>query len=119
MEIALLIIGVVLGAGCSWLVTHWYYRKSNADQGLVYDKLTDEVRQLIRDDQRTRISVRELNELLDQRTIDPNSSAPLPFLACPRCGSENLSHKSATDAQHDEIYYMIDCRDCHWSDWTQ
>ncbi len=119
MEITLLLIGVVLGAACSWVITHLYYQKSNAEQKVVYDKLTEEVRQLIRDDQRARLSVRELNELLERRTIDPDSDHPLPFVACPRCGSKELSRKSATDTAHDEVYYMIDCRDCGWSEWTQ
>ena len=113
------IVSLLIGAGCSWAVTYWYYRKANVEQHAVYDKLTDEVRQLIRNDQRERLTVRQLNELLEQRTIDPNSDAPLPYIVCPRCGSQELDRKSATDAAHDEVYYMINCRNCDWSEWTQ
>lgn len=38
---------------------------------------------------------------------------------CPRCGSKILERNSASDYKHDEIYYMIKCLNCGWSDWTQ
>ncbi len=38
---------------------------------------------------------------------------------CPKCGSERLKRAEAFDAPHDEMYYLIDCLQCGWSDWTQ
>lgn len=59
--------------------------------------------------------VKKYNELI----YDSNSENPLAFKACPLCGSDKLQHSSATDYQHDETYYFIECRDCGWKDWTQ
>ena len=59
--------------------------------------------------------VKKYNEVI----YDFNSKDPLPFLACPSCGSNELEHYSPTDYKNDEIYFMIKCKDCGWSDWTQ
>ena len=37
--------------------------------------------------------------------------------ACPQCGKDTLYRKSFDN--QDEIYYMITCKNCNWSDWTQ
>jgi len=39
--------------------------------------------------------------------------------ACPRCGSTQLTGSSATDYARDEVYYILTCKECDWSDWTQ
>lgn len=44
---------------------------------------------------------------------------PFPMLVCPTCASAKLKRSSATDYAHDEVYYLIECEDCGWSDWTQ
>ncbi|MGH3452496.1 MAG: toll/interleukin-1 receptor domain-containing protein [Haloechinothrix sp.] len=44
---------------------------------------------------------------------------PLPYLVCPSCGSANLQRGTASDPSGDEHYYMIDCPDCGWGDWSQ
>lgn len=38
---------------------------------------------------------------------------------CPGCASRNLKRSTTTDYARDEIYYLIQCLDCGWSDWTQ
>lgn len=67
------------------------------------------------------MSVIELNKILEEKTIDKSEIGkdPLPYIACPKCGSENLERNKMTDYHHDEIYYMITCKDCGWSNWTQ
>lgn len=42
---------------------------------------------------------------------------PLPHIICPLCGSSNLKRSTTTD--RDEIYYVIECEDCKWNDWSQ
>jgi len=44
---------------------------------------------------------------------------PFGIIVCPSCASGNLHRHSATDYARDEMYYLIDCKDCGWSDWTQ
>ena len=38
---------------------------------------------------------------------------------CPQCGSKSLEESSSIDYEHDDIYYMIGCKNCGWGDWTQ
>ena len=65
-------------------------------------------------------TVKRLNQRLDDLTYDSEArNDPLPFIRCPKCGSEDLNRKMATDYKRDENYYIIDCRHCGWSDWTQ
>lgn len=115
----LFIAGVILGGLVSWLITHVYYVKSGRDQRIIYDKLTTDVRNVILQDQRDKLSVPELNALIDQRTIDPDANHPLPFVACPKCGASNLQRQQAIDERHDEMYYIVNCPKCAWHEWTQ
>jgi predicted RNA-binding Zn-ribbon protein involved in translation (DUF1610 family) len=114
------ILGLVLGALASLGITHLYYKRSSVDQELLYRKLSTEVRCAILDDSRENLSIPELNQLLDDKTIDRDTSGhPLPFKACPKCGSEDLERKEVLDERHDEMYYFIGCKQCGWGDSTQ
>lgn len=64
----------------------------------------------------TKAIVKKYDELIYD---DTNTGDPLPFKACPQCGSDKLHRSSATDYQRDEVYYSIKCKDCGWSDWSQ
>ncbi len=46
-------------------------------------------------------------------------TAPMGVGRCPQCGSANLKHSFATDDARDETYYMVECDECDWFDWTQ
>ncbi len=118
MEIILFILGVVLGGVISWWVSHAYYRKANHDQKRLFDKLSGDVRSAILQDKRDSLSVRDLNELLEKKTIkSPLDGDPLPYKACPKCGSEKLKRQEInTD---DDNYYVIQCSECQWNEWTQ
>ena len=90
MEILLFLLGLVLGALASWRITHIYYKKSSVDQNALFNKLSKEVRDVILNDNRNKLSVLELNELIRGKTIDEevgetglivsasNVSVPLP-----------------------------------------
>jgi hypothetical protein len=58
----------------------------------------------------------KLNKLSEDNSAPGD---PFPQLVCPGCGSANLARSSATDQAHDEVYYLINCADCGWGDWTQ
>ena len=114
------IIGLIIGALASWAITHWYYRRSSNDQERLFGKLSSEVRTAILDDTRSTLTIPELNRLLEDKTIDPEAAGyPLPFKACPKCGSEKLERRECIDPKHDELYYVIQCKECPWNDWTQ
>ncbi len=114
------IITCLLSAIISWGIAKFYYRRSSVDQNRLWGKFTNELRQILLDDPRTSLSVIELNELLENKTIErAPTGSPLPYKACPKCGSEELERKSSVNQQDDEIYYTIGCKLCGWGEWTQ
>lgn len=118
MEIILFILGVVLGGAISWWITHAYYLKANREQKALFDKLPGDVRAAILEDSRSALSVRELNDLLEAKTIkQPWDGDPLPYKACPKCGAERLERGEIIKNDHN--YYVIQCPACQWNDWTQ
>lgn len=64
--------------------------------------------------------VRRLKERMNELTYDDQAKGdPLPFKRCPECGEDDFERRSHTDDQRDEIYYVITCKKCGWSEWTQ
>jgi predicted RNA-binding Zn-ribbon protein involved in translation (DUF1610 family) len=121
MQILLFLLGLVLGALTSWGITHTYYKKSSVDQKALYNKLSKEVRDAILNDSRDKLSVLELNELIREKTIDEEVGEAIPYMACPRCGSEDLER--TLDAEVDygpegpELaghYDIVRCKKCDW-----
>lgn len=49
---------------------------------------------------------------------DPDAKDPFGLVACPKCGSDRLKGSMHTDHEHDEIYFILACEECGWSDWT-
>ena len=115
MEIALLIIGATIG----WLVTHIYSVRNGREQKAVFNKLSSEIRQIIFEDKRASLSVAELNQLLTERTVDGESQEPLPYVRCPKCGSDDLKRKQYYDSSNDTVSYNIRCEECRWTESTK
>jgi hypothetical protein len=78
MEIILFLSGLLFGSLISWLITHVYYKKASQDQNTVFNKLSEEVRSAILEDNREKLSVFELNELIREKTIDRNVGEAIP-----------------------------------------
>lgn len=109
-----------MGGGISWVLTHVYYRKSSTEQEALYKKLSDNLRKMILEDPRDSLTVLDLNQLLHMKIIDKrrvNQGDPLPYKACPKCGSKNLARGEMN--RDDSNYLVISCKDCDWQDWTQ
>jgi len=118
MEILLFILGVVLGGVISWWITNAYYLKANKEQKTLFDKLSDDVRSAILEDSRNKLSIKDLNTLLEAKTIkQPWDGDPLPYKACPKCGSEKL--EKGEIIKNDDNYYVVQCPECQWNDWTE
>lgn len=125
MDIISLIVGAIIGALSSWCIAHVYYVKSNKEQQksfkeqqYLFNKLSEDVRLIILSDKRESLSIIELNELLAKKTItDFPKGDPLPYKACPKCGAKEL--KRGELISNDENYYIIQCQNCAWQDWTQ
>lgn len=48
-----------------------------------------------------------------------DGNEPLPFKACPECGSTQLKKYMVTDHKRDENYFFVKCLECGWNEWTQ
>ena len=115
MEIVLLILGAAIG----WLVTYIYSCRSSQEQSRLFNKLSSELRQVILEDKRKSLSVSDLNELLTNKTLDTASPEPLPYLRCPKCGSQILKRKQYYDSSNDTVSYNISCKECSWTESTK
>ena len=66
----LFIAGLAVGGVITWLIAHVYYRKANADQNKLYNKLSDDMRSVILQDRRPNLSIRDLQESMAQMAIE-------------------------------------------------
>lgn len=119
--------GLIIGGLLSWGITHWYYVRSSRDQTSLYNKLSSELKGLILADERSNLSVKDLNELLRNTVIDETSTDTLAYRICPKCGSENLwrSNDYIVEVEMGDEgmpfetatpYKTIECDDCGWRD---
>lgn len=117
-----LIIGIISGGILSWIITHFYYKKSNEKQNtqneLLSKKLSADVKKIILNNNANNLSIKDLNKLLEEKTIVLNSNDPLPFKACPKCGNTHLIRSTGIN-NREEDYYLIKCEKCGWNDWSQ
>lgn len=120
-EFFLLLIGVSI----TWIISHFYYTRSNKTRNKFYKKFSTEVRNLIEMDKRKSLSIIELNEILREKIIDDSIEGPFQYKKCPRCGSKNLIHDKDYvvdvnpgdfgEAVYDGTpYEIIECKDCGW-----
>jgi len=115
-----IILSIVVGALISWFITHSYYKKSAVDQQKISSKLSDEVKETILNSSAEKLSIKDLNKLLEDKIYDKDAKGdPLPYKACPECGSHELVASSAIDHEHYEQYFFIKCENCGWNSWSQ
>ncbi len=122
MEIILFLLGLMFGGLISWGITHAYHKKSSKDQNAVFNKLSEEVREAILNDNREKLSVLELNELIREKTIDEEVGEAIPYMACPKCGSEDLERTSDVEVDYGSEgpelaghYDIVSCKKCEWT----
>lgn len=58
--------------------------------------------------------IKEIVKKYHEAIFDEESSSPLPFRACPECGSTNLEGSSCNI--QDDLVLTIKCKDCGWSE---
>jgi predicted RNA-binding Zn-ribbon protein involved in translation (DUF1610 family) len=122
MEMVLFLSGLVLGGLISWGIAHGYYKKASRDQTAIFNKLSEEVRHAILDDNREKLSVLELNELIREKTIDKEVGEAIPYMLCPKCGSEDLERTSDVEVDYGPEgpqlaghYDVLRCKSCGWT----
>lgn len=121
-----LVVGIIFTALITLIVSHYYYKKANHDQNRLFSKMPEYIRQGIIDDQREKLTVKELNKLIRLKTIDQHEEGISKFKACPKCGSQNIAiGKDIIDVDADgdiesgpvftPIYAdTITCGNCNW-----
>lgn len=112
-----LVISIIGSAFLSWLITRYYYIRSTKKEKELYEKLSSEVRNAILEDQRKKLTVEELNKILISKTVNKNHKGPLPYKACPKCGSENLFRGMeyyVIDSETAVPLKFVECIDCGW-----
>jgi hypothetical protein len=72
-----LVIGVVLGAIASWLVTYIYYRMNSREQRALFKKLPTEVCEALQQDPRHALRTDELMKILEELGTGPIDTARL------------------------------------------
>jgi TIR domain len=63
--------------------------------------------------------IRAVVKKYNEEIYDFKANVPLPYNACPSCGSKHLNYSEAIDSKRDDMYYFIECQECGWSDWSQ
>ena len=123
--VAAFLISITAATVITWIIARHYYQKSYKDQIQLFDKLPSQIIEPILKDSRDKITVLELNKLLAVKTIDRNSKHPLPFKACPNCGSGNIefgtdhivdgdSGDNGEPVFYATPYSTIKCNECGW-----
>jgi hypothetical protein len=117
MEILLMLLGVMLGTLVSW----GFHKKASQDQNTLFNKLPAEVREAMLIDKREKLSVSELNELIREKTIDGHAGKALPYIACPKCGSQDLQRTQDVEVEYGpegpesaSPYDIVRCKECGW-----
>jgi len=116
------LLSFILGALITWLITHYYYKKSTK----IIDKLPEEIINKLKLDPRNKLSIKELNDLIDFKTRDFTKKGLDSYMACPKCGSRLIREKEFIDAgfvaESDGFgsYYPIfadslKCNNCGWN----
>ncbi len=59
--------------------------------------------------------VKKYHELIS----DENPGNPVGLKACPECGSTHFVIHTQNDYEHDETYYIFECKACKHTEWTQ
>lgn len=109
-----LIIGAILGGLIGWFTSHSYYNKGSKDQERLCNKLNKDLRKIILNANANKLGIKELNQLLERKSIDQNSSDPLPYTACPKCGNQKLKKNSYSD--ENTIAFFVSCPKCKWQE---
>ncbi len=101
--------------------THTYHVLGNRRQTATLSKLPDKIVDILKGDIRDKLSIKELNELIWEKAIDWDAIDEPPGLlykACPRCGNTDLT-TGTFDGPRDHVYYVIGCKKCDWSEYTE
>jgi hypothetical protein len=107
----------VLGIACGWFITWRFYKKSNKQQSEEHKSQLKEIQQSFTDYEAGKLSIVQLNKIVEDKVFEKNSDDPLNYKICPKCGSKNL--KRTGHSMGDSLYFFIECKKCDWSEGTE
>ncbi len=81
------IITIVTSVLATWVVAHFYYRRGTRDLHQIVDKLPDSVATKLAHEQRRKLTLRELEELIEEAGAYPTEYGLFPT-KCPHCGGD-------------------------------
>lgn len=64
-----------------------------------------------------RNSIKEIVKKYRDAVLDTDTDDPLPFKACPQCGSTKLKRSSMLIG--DDYFFTIECTECSWSEGSE
>lgn len=130
----LFLAGIAAGGIISWIITYAYYKKGSKDLKIELAQLKELVSKLpqvvidgLKHDSRQKLTVAELNTLIDAQTRPEHPQGPLDVIACPKCGSPSLdttpgviedweSNEDGEPSFCGTGFEQVRCRDCGWND---
>ena len=119
MDVAVLGIIVTALVGLAAIIaTHFYHVRASHEQKTLLGKLPDEIADTLKEDAREKLTIRELNDLIFEKSIDWDAphqpgNPYTPWKACPRCGNTELTY-GQVDGPRDHTYYITGCKECNW-----
>jgi hypothetical protein len=88
-------IEVFIGAFLGWIVTFYYYKRQNIQSDIkhnelvkVINKIPDDIWNKLSNDTREKLSVAELNDLINKKVIDKTRNGLDAYKLCPKCGEQ-------------------------------
>lgn len=112
------VIFFILGAAISWATQHFYYRRSDKKKPEWFN--VESIKGILaKNPEDIDWTAEQILNLYKHRVYSSDPSDPLPYNICPNCGSAELERGSYNDDQRDETYFVINCKSCKWSNWTQ
>jgi len=79
------LIGIVISVLATWIVAHLYYQRGTKDLRKIVDTLPDSVARTLAQEQRRKLSLRELEDLIHQADAHMTEFGLFPT-KCPVCG---------------------------------
>ena len=106
------ILGTIVGALVSWLLSSIYYRRGAADLRSIVDQLPTVVVAKLSREAKRKLSIDELEELIHEAGAFAADGGLFPN-SCPKCGSTLEYRESMGNEMVDPEMYA-ECLACGW-----
>lgn len=105
------IISIVVSVLATWVVAHFYYRRGTKDLRHIVDKLPESVATKLAEEQRRKLTLSELEELIQEADAYPTPFGLFPN-KCPHCGGRvEIRGSDATEYSEAESWpYCPTCK---------